>query len=96
MKSAKRITKVKRAKRRAGPSTVNGTVPPPRIENVKRRPREYLTVKEVGRLFDAARERQRGVRSGRSAPATPYLDSGRSVGRSDRPSSMVGPEPQYR
>ena len=39
---------------------------------------------------------QRGVRSGRSAPATPYLDSGRSVGRSDRPSSSVGPEPQYR
>ena len=38
---------------------------------------------------------QRGVRSGRSAPATPYLDSGRSVGRSDRPSSIVGPEPQY-
>jgi hypothetical protein len=42
--------------------------------------------------------RRQAARAGRDAPApaTPYLDSGRSVGRSDRPSSIVGPEPQYR
>jgi integrase len=46
-------------KRRSAPNTVNGTVPPPRIENVKRRPRKYLTFKEVGRLLDGARVRGR-------------------------------------
>ena len=59
MKSAARIAKVKSPKRRSAPNTVNGTVPPPRIENVKRRPREYLTVKEVGKLLDGARDRGR-------------------------------------
>jgi len=41
------------------PNIENGTVPPQRVENVKRRPREYLTVKEVIRLMDAAKERSR-------------------------------------
>jgi hypothetical protein len=59
MKSTTRISKVKFPKRRSAPNAVNGTVPPPRIENAKRRPREYLTVKEVGKLLDAARERGR-------------------------------------
>ncbi len=59
MKSATRISKVKSPKLRSAPSTVNGTVPPLRVENAKRRPREYLTVKEVGKLLDGARERRR-------------------------------------
>src|SRR5437588_2958334 len=59
MKSASRISKVKSFKRRSAPNAVYGTVPPTRVENVKRRPREYLTVKEVGRLLDGARERGR-------------------------------------
>ena len=59
MKSAVRILKGKSATRRPTPNTVYGTVPPPRIENVKRRPREYLTVKEVAKLLDGARERGR-------------------------------------
>src|SRR5580704_15320543 len=59
MKSATRIAKVKSPKRRSPPTTVNGTVPPRRVENTKRRPREYLTVKEVGKLVDGARERGR-------------------------------------
>jgi site-specific recombinase XerD len=41
------------------PSTENGTVPPRRIDNARRRPREYLTVKEVTKLIDAARARGR-------------------------------------
>src|SRR5580658_10156672 len=59
MKSAAPISKVKSFKRRHAPNTVNGTVPPRRVENAKRRPREYLTVKEVARLIDGARERGR-------------------------------------
>src|SRR5712691_9276708 len=59
MKSATRISKVKFPKRRSAPNTVYGTVPPQRVENAKRRPREYLTVKEVTKLMDAARERGR-------------------------------------
>jgi hypothetical protein len=57
MKSVTRIAKVKSSKRRSAPNTVYGTVPPLRVANVKRRPREYLTVKEVGKLLDGARER---------------------------------------
>jgi restriction system protein len=41
------LCKVKSPKRRRAPTTKNGTVPPRRVENAKRRPREYLTVKEV-------------------------------------------------
>jgi type 1 fimbriae regulatory protein FimB/type 1 fimbriae regulatory protein FimE len=59
MKSAVRISKVKSPKQRSAPNTVNGTVPPRRVENSKRRPREYLTVKEVAKLIEGARERGR-------------------------------------
>jgi len=59
MKSAAPISKIKSFKRQHAPNTVNGTVPPRRIENAKCRPREYLTVKEVARLIDGARERRR-------------------------------------
>jgi integrase len=59
MKSRTRIAKVKSPKRRSAPNTVNGTVPPRRVKNTKLRPREYLTVKEVGKLIDGARERGR-------------------------------------
>jgi len=59
MKWTPRIAKVRTSKRRRTPTAVNGTVPPRRIENAKRRPREYLTVKEVAKLIDGARERGR-------------------------------------
>jgi site-specific recombinase XerD len=59
MKSTPRIAKLKTFKQTSAPRTVYGTVPPRRVENTARRPREYLTVKEVGRLMDAARERGR-------------------------------------
>ena len=39
------------------PSTVNGKVPPRRVANAARRPREYLTPEEVKRLLVAARKR---------------------------------------
>ena len=54
-----RISAAKRGKRRAAPNTVNGTVPPRRLLNAKRRPREYLTVKEVDKLVERARARGR-------------------------------------
>src|ERR1700694_474038 len=41
------------------PNTKNGTVPPRRILNAKRRPREYLTEREVEKLIAGARERGR-------------------------------------
>ena len=41
----------------SAPTTANGTVPPRRVRNAARRPREYLTAKEVERLMDAARDR---------------------------------------
>lgn len=44
---------------RRAPNTENGTVPPRLIAYSARRPREYLTVKEVGRLMEAARNRER-------------------------------------
>src|SRR5438105_11785510 len=51
---------MKSAKRRRAPTVVSGTVPPPRsAPYLKRRPREYLTVKEVGLLMETARERGR-------------------------------------
>ena len=59
MQSAARIAKVKAPKRRQAPNAINGTVPPRRVENAKRRPREYLTVKEVAKLIDGARDRGR-------------------------------------
>ena len=59
MKSRFLISKSRSTKRRASPNTDNGTVPPKRVENAKRRPREYLTVKEVEKLIDGAREHRR-------------------------------------
>jgi integrase len=50
---------MKLGSKRRTPATVNGTVPPRRGLNSKRRPREYLTVKEVGLLMGMARERSR-------------------------------------
>ena len=47
---------------RTGPTTENGTVPPRRRPNAERRPREYLTAREVNQLMAAARTR--GTRHG--------------------------------
>jgi integrase len=47
---------------KTAPTTANGTVPPRRVRNAERRPREYLTAQEVARLLAAARDR--GGRSG--------------------------------
>src|SRR3990172_8597298 len=57
-------TRAKKAKRRARPTLVNGTVPPRRVANYTRRPREYLTPKEVERLIVAAKKtgRRYGLR----------------------------------
>jgi type 1 fimbriae regulatory protein FimB/type 1 fimbriae regulatory protein FimE len=41
----------------ATPMAVNGNVPPRRLANAVRRPREYLTAGEVERLIPAARSR---------------------------------------
>jgi site-specific recombinase XerD len=49
----------KRGRRRRTPIAVKGTVPPRRVANATRRPREYLTVKEVGLLMEIARKRGR-------------------------------------
>src|SRR5713226_2561290 len=59
MKSATRNTQRKTTGGRRAPNTVNGTVPPRRQVNGARRPREYLTPKEVELLRKAARERGR-------------------------------------
>jgi hypothetical protein len=59
MQSKARKNKAKKGKRRGAPIAVNGTVPPRRVVNLKRRPREYLTVKEVELLMEAARKRGR-------------------------------------
>ena len=52
-------TKAKKTERKARPTLLNGTVPPPRVANAKLRPREYLTPKEVERLITAAKARSR-------------------------------------
>ena len=39
------------------PSTVNGKVPPRRLLNAERRPREYLTPEEAERLITTAQKR---------------------------------------
>ena len=51
------------------------------------------TSSPAGNVGERARRRpsQRGFRSGPSAPSTPWLPSGRIVGRSDRPSSIIAP-----
>jgi site-specific recombinase XerD len=59
MRTAPRKSRAKSVGRRGRPSTVNGTVPPRLTPYSKRRQREYLTVKEVERLIDTARDRGR-------------------------------------
>ena len=59
MRSGTRGNKGKKSNGRRAPIAVNGTVPPRRVVNVKRRPREYLTVKEVELLMETARKRGR-------------------------------------
>jgi site-specific recombinase XerD len=59
MRSRTRKTKGRIVRRRRAPIAVNGTVPPRRVLNATRRPREYLTVKEVGLLMETARARGR-------------------------------------
>jgi len=59
MRTAPRKSRAKTARRRRRPTTINGTVPPPLTPYSKRRQREYLTVKEVERLIDTARDRGR-------------------------------------
>src|SRR5580704_153520 len=51
--------RVKLTKQRSAPRIVNGTVPPKLTPNSQRRPREYLTVKEIARLMEGARDRGR-------------------------------------
>jgi hypothetical protein len=52
-------TRQKRRLRRKASTTVNGTVPPRQTLNRDRRPREYLTPKEIERLMERARKRGR-------------------------------------
>src|SRR5215203_1712618 len=47
---------------KAMPTTENGTVPPRPVPQAERRPREYLTPKEVERLITAARQNRYGHR----------------------------------
>src|SRR2546423_6411664 len=49
----------KKPNRKARPTLLNGTVPPPRRRNRDVRPREYLTPKEVERLLTNAKKRGR-------------------------------------
>ena len=56
MKSRVKNSKAQSGKQRPAPNIDNGTVPPRRLENAERRPREYLTVNEIERLMDGARE----------------------------------------
>jgi site-specific recombinase XerD len=49
--------KAKTATREGAPTTVNGTLPPPRRTNAQLRPREFLTGEEVERLRKACGER---------------------------------------
>ena len=46
-----------RVRKVRAPITVNGKVPPRRVSNAERRPREYLTPEEVERLINAAQKR---------------------------------------
>ena len=50
-------TKAKRVTKGRGSSTVNGKVPPRRLPNAERRPREYLTPEEVELLITSAQKR---------------------------------------
>jgi len=59
MKTRARIVQAKQGTGKPVPNTVNGTVPPARQPNAARRPREYLTPKEIELLRKAARDRSR-------------------------------------
>jgi integrase len=59
MRSRTRKTTGKRGHPQRAPIAVKGTVPPRRLRNATRRPREYLTVKEVELLMETARRRGR-------------------------------------
>jgi integrase len=48
--------------RTSTPTPQNGTVPPRPVPHAERRPREYLTPKEVERLITAARQNRHGHR----------------------------------
>ena len=50
-------SKAKRVTKKQVLSTVNGKVPPRRLTNAERRPREYLTQEEVDRLMATAQKR---------------------------------------
>ncbi len=52
-------TLAKKASRKTRPTAVFGTVPPRKPLNADRRPREYLTPKEVERLIAATKKRTR-------------------------------------
>ena len=52
-------TLAKKTKRSTRPTAVLGTVPPTKPLNADRRPREYLTPKEVERLIAATKKRTR-------------------------------------
>ncbi len=57
-------TLAEKRKRRTRPTLQNGTVPPRRVANSDRRPREYLTGKEIEKLMAAAKQagRRYGLR----------------------------------
>ena len=57
--SAHHENKDKKGKSRKAPTLLNGTVPPQLQPNAGRRPREYLTPKEVERLIAGAKKRGR-------------------------------------
>ena len=52
-------TLTKKTERKKPPILGNGTVPPKRVPNSERRPREYLTGSEVKKLIETARKRNR-------------------------------------
>ena len=60
-------SKGKRVTEGSRPTTVNGKVPPRRLTNAERQPREYLTPEEVERLIAAAQKRS-GARTPQAVP----------------------------
>jgi site-specific recombinase XerD len=59
MRTSQSKSRAKRDRARRRPTTANGTVPPRLTPYSRRRQREYLTVKEVERLIETARDRGR-------------------------------------
>jgi hypothetical protein len=64
--------KAKRVTERRGPITVNGKVPPRRLPNAERRPREHLTPEEVERLIDTGAQADRGAYPASRRDPDPY------------------------